>query len=67
MTGSEMTLARYYAKQAIKAQWRSQGIRWQYAEASELAHEARTYLSDHPELIERACASLERFAQQRKR
>jgi hypothetical protein len=58
MTGGEMTLARYYAKQAVKALWQRQGIRWQHIEASELARETRAYLTNHPELVEQARATL---------
>ena len=38
MTGSEMTLARYYAKQAVKAQWQRQGMRLIYVEARVCTH-----------------------------
>jgi hypothetical protein len=40
-----MTLAEYYAKQAVIAQWRDEGKR--YVEVSELHHEARRYLRMH--------------------
>jgi hypothetical protein len=46
-----MTLARYYAKQAVKAQYQARGIRWVYVEASELMREANDYLDNHPKLI----------------
>lgn len=49
-----MILARYYAKQAVKAEWRAQGLKPQYIEPCDLAKAARAYLSEHPELIERA-------------
>ena len=49
MTPDEMTLARYYAKQAIKAQWRRQGIKLHHVEASELAQAADAYVSQHRE------------------
>jgi hypothetical protein len=51
VTGSEMTLARYYAKQAVKAQWQGQGIKLHHVEASELMRAANGYLNEHPELI----------------
>jgi len=51
MTPDEMTLARYYAKQAVKAQWRRQGVKLHHVEASELNQAANVYLADHPELI----------------
>jgi hypothetical protein len=62
-----MTLARYYAKQAVKAQWRAQGLKPQHIEASTLNQAANVYLSQHQEeLIERACASLVTIAQKPK-
>jgi hypothetical protein len=60
MKGSEMTLAHWLARKAIKAQWRAQGLR--PYEASELAKAARAYLDDHPELVEQAKATLARCA-----
>ena len=51
MKGSEMTLARYYARQAVKEQWRAAGLKPQYIEAGELTREANAYLTNHPELI----------------
>jgi hypothetical protein len=68
MNGGEVTLARYYAKRAVKAQWRAAGLKPEYIEASELHRAANTYLDQHPaELIAKACAALERFAQKPKR
>jgi hypothetical protein len=46
-----MILARYYAKQAVKAQWQRQGIKVHHVKASELAPAANVYLTNHPELI----------------
>jgi hypothetical protein len=46
-----MTLARYYAKQAVKAQWLGQGIKLVHVEANELSRAANVYLGNHPELI----------------
>jgi hypothetical protein len=51
VTGSEMTLARYYAKQAVKAQWRAAGLKPQDFETSKLTRAADGYLTNHPELI----------------
>ena len=51
MTGATMTLARYYAKQAVKEQLRAAGLKLHDFEASELARAANAYLDDHPELI----------------
>jgi|RhiMetdeSRZDD1v2_1073273.scaffolds.fasta_scaffold2055744_1 hypothetical protein len=46
--------ARELAKREVKAQWRARGLKPWDIEASELAKAARTYLSEHPELIEHA-------------
>jgi hypothetical protein len=46
-----MTLARYYAKQAVKAQWLGQGIKLSHVEASEITRKANEYIDDHPEII----------------
>jgi hypothetical protein len=55
---SAMTLARYYAKREVQWRWRAQGIRiWDY-EASDLAKAAKSYLSEHPELIEQAAETV---------
>jgi hypothetical protein len=53
-----MILARYYAKQAVKADWRKQGLKPQYIEPYELAKAAKSYLSEHPELIEQAAETV---------
>jgi hypothetical protein len=67
MTASEMTLARYYAKQAVKAQWRDRGLKLQDLKSSELNQATEAYLSQHrEELITKACASLRIFAQRAK-
>src|SRR5262249_3936448 len=51
MKGSEMTLARYYATQAVKRELYAQGIKLQQIEASEIARAANKYIDDHPEII----------------
>jgi len=51
MTGSEMTLARYYAREAVKRELRSQGIKLAHVEACEITRAANKYIDDHPELI----------------
>jgi hypothetical protein len=51
MTGSEMCLARYYAKQAVKDEIKRQGLRPHLIAASELNRQAAAYLTNHPELI----------------
>ena len=35
-TGSEMILARYYAKRAIKNKWQKAGVKVQYADGKDL-------------------------------
>ncbi|HSV23662.1 MAG TPA: hypothetical protein VLJ17_11610 [Xanthobacteraceae bacterium] len=56
--GNTMTLARFMAERAVKAQWQAQGIETAYVEPSELASAARAYLNTHPELVEQAFARL---------
>jgi hypothetical protein len=51
MNGSEMTLARYYAKQAIKRQLYGQGIKLHQVEACEITRAANRYIVDHPEIV----------------
>ena len=51
MSGSVMTLARYYAKQAVKRELQAQGVKLVHVEASELSRAANDYLDNHPELI----------------
>jgi hypothetical protein len=68
MIGATMTLARYYAKRAVKEQWKRQGRPWVHVEASELNRQADVYLGQHrEELISKACASLRTFVQKPKR
>ena len=50
MNGSEFALARYYALQAVKQQWKDRGKR--LPEFGELRREANDYVDNHPELIE---------------
>jgi hypothetical protein len=49
-----MTLPHWLARKAIKAKWQAQGLRVQYIEAREITIAARTYLEEHPELIDQA-------------
>ena len=49
--GQVMTLARYYAREAIKRELRAQGIKLYQVEASEITRAANQYVEDHPELI----------------
>jgi hypothetical protein len=45
-------LARYHARQAVKEQWRAQGLKPHHIRVDELAREADAYLDAHPELID---------------
>jgi hypothetical protein len=47
-----MTLARYYAREAVKRELRSQGIKLAHVEACEITKAANQYIDDHPEIIE---------------
>jgi hypothetical protein len=51
MTGAEMTLARYYARQAIKRELYGQGIKLAHVEACEITRAANQYIDEHPEII----------------
>ena len=51
MNGSVMTLARYYARQAIKRELYGQGIKLASVEAIEITRSANQYIEDHPEVI----------------
>ena len=51
MNGAVMTLARYYARQAIKRQLYGQGIKLSQVEACEITRAANQYIEDHPEII----------------
>jgi hypothetical protein len=51
MNGAVMTLARYYARQAIKRQLYGQGIKLSQVEACEITRATNQYIDDHPELI----------------
>jgi len=63
-----VVLARYCAKQAVKEQWRRQGLRPHQVAASLLHQAAEAYLDQHrEELITKACAALTTFARNRKR
>jgi hypothetical protein len=53
-----LTLARWLASKAVKARWAAFGLKVHHIEASELARAARTYLSEHPELIEQAAETV---------
>lgn len=64
------------ARKAVKAVWLKQGLSPQYLDASDLTKAAKSYLSEHPGLIEQAAETVrsdprlqtlaERQARQRK-
>jgi hypothetical protein len=50
-----MTLARWLARKAVKAEWKASGRNPQYAEASEIAAASNVYFMEHRnELLEEA-------------
>jgi hypothetical protein len=51
MNGQVMTLARWYARQAVKRELYGQGIKLQQIEASEITRAANQYILDHPEVM----------------
>jgi hypothetical protein len=54
-----ITLARYLARKAIKAQWRAQGLKVHCIEARDLANATAAYLAEHrAELVAQAQAQL---------
>jgi hypothetical protein len=53
-----LTEARRLAKRAIRDQWLRQKIKLSHIDAKDLTQAAIAYLADHPELIEKAKASL---------
>ena len=62
-----MTEAHRLARNAVKEQWRAQGLRPQAIEAGELTKAARAYLDQHrDELVSRASANLLSRAQRGK-
>ena len=46
-----MTLARYYAREAIKRQLKAQGIKLQRVESREITIAANQYIVEHPEIV----------------
>ena len=46
-----MTLARWYARQAVKRELYAQGIKLQSVESREITIAANKYIDDHPEVI----------------
>jgi len=51
VTGAEFTIARYYARQAIKRELLGKGLKLSHVEASEITRKANQYIDDHPEII----------------
>ena len=56
--GSEMTLAQWLARKAIKAEYAARGLKLSHIEPRAVTLAARAYLASHPELIEQARATL---------
>jgi hypothetical protein len=46
-----MTLARWYARQAVKRELYAQGIKLAHIECCEITRTANQYVDDHPEII----------------
>jgi len=66
-TASEMTLARFLARKAIKNQWQKAGVKVAYVDGKDLNVAAWEYLHEHlDELIRLARAELESDAQKPK-
>ena len=61
MNGAVMTLARWHAREAVKAQSRAQGIKLIHVEAGEISRAANQYVDDHPEVIAKAWDSYDRL------
>jgi hypothetical protein len=51
VTGAVFTIARYYAREVIKRELRSQGVKLVHVEAGEITKAANKYIDDHPEII----------------
>ena len=69
----EITMARFLARRAIRAQWQAQGLKVNLIASSELAKAAMAYFDAHPELVDEArvwlarCANLSSGARRRRR
>jgi hypothetical protein len=46
-----MTIARYYAREAVKRELYAQGIKLQQVESCEITRAANQYIVDHPEIL----------------
>jgi hypothetical protein len=51
VTGAVFTIARYYAREAVKRELLGQGLKLSHIEASEITRKANRYIDDHPEII----------------
>ena len=51
MNGAVMTIARWHARQTIKKELLSQGLKLSHIEACEITIAANQYIDDHPEVI----------------
>ena len=51
MNGAVMTLARWYARQAVKRELYGQGIKLSHVESCEITRRANAYIEVHPEII----------------
>jgi hypothetical protein len=51
VTGAEFTIARWYARRAVKQELLAQGLKLSHVEAGEISRAANVYLDNHPELI----------------
>jgi hypothetical protein len=56
-----VTLARFDARNAVKARLRDQGYKLRDLRVCEIELAARAYLSQHPELLEAAAESISRY------
>jgi hypothetical protein len=54
MNAETLTLAQYLARRDVKALWHRQGIKLNQFSAKDITKAAKSYLSQHPELIEQA-------------
>jgi integrase len=59
--GQVITLARYYARQAVLLELRGQGIKLHHVDACEITRSANRYIVDHPEIIAFATERYEDF------
>jgi hypothetical protein len=48
---TEMVIALYHARQAVKRELQAKGIKLQTVEASEITRAANQYIDHHPEII----------------